>query len=168
MIVHAPEHVASVAELGRASSSRHAIARLARARWRAHAGAAYVHVMVNEGGAAGASLEHSHAQLYALDFVPALIAREREHFTAHNTRTMGGCLLCDLLQEEVRRRERVVAVDDHAVLLAPFASRVPYELQLVPRRHEPQLRGRAPTPCAAAAARRLACACATCSARCRR
>ena len=97
--------------------------------------------MVNEGHAAGASLEHSHAQLYALDIVPALIAREREHFTAHNTRTMGGCLLCDLLQEEVRRRERVVAVDDHAVLLAPFASRGPYELQLVPRRHEPQLRG---------------------------
>ena len=81
--------------------------------------------MVNEGAAAGASLEHTHAQLYALDFVPALVARERERFTAHNTRTMGGCLLCDLLQEEVRRRERVVAVDDDAVLLAPFASRVP-------------------------------------------
>jgi UDPglucose--hexose-1-phosphate uridylyltransferase len=28
-------------------------------------------------------------------------------------------------------------VDDHAVLLAPFASRMPYELQLVPRRHDP-------------------------------
>ena len=97
--------------------------------------------MVNEGHAAGASLEHSHAQLYALDCVPALVAREREHFTAHNTRTMGGCLLCDLLQEEVRRRERVVAVDDDAVLLAPFASRMPYELQLVPRRHEPSFAG---------------------------
>ena len=70
--------------------------------------------------------------------MPALIARERERFTAHNTRTMGGCLLCDLLQEEVRRRERVVAVDDDAVLLAPFAARAPYELQVVPRRHEPR------------------------------
>ena len=49
---------------------------------------------------------------------------------------MGGCLLCDLLQEEVRRRERVVAFDERAVLLAPYASRSPYELQLVPRRHE--------------------------------
>ena len=53
---------------------------------------------------------------------------------------MGGCLLCDLLQEEVRRRERVVAVDDEAVLLAPFASRMPYELQLVPRTARAQLR----------------------------
>jgi UDPglucose--hexose-1-phosphate uridylyltransferase len=107
-----------------------------RERSRAYAGTACTHVMVNEGHAAGASLEHTHAQLYALDFVPALIARERERFTAHNTRTMGSCLLCDLLQEEVRIRERVVAVDDDAVLLAPFASRSPYELQLVPRRHE--------------------------------
>jgi UDPglucose--hexose-1-phosphate uridylyltransferase len=101
--------------------------------------------MVNEGPAAGASLEHTHAQLYALDFVPALVARERERFTAHNTRTIGGCLLCDLVQEEVRRRERIVAVDDEAVLLAPFASRMPYELQLVPRRHEPTFAGAART-----------------------
>src|SRR5437868_13012507 len=49
---------------------------------------------------------------------------------------MGGCLLCDQLQDEVRRRERVVAIDDDAVLLAPFAARMPYELQLVPRAHE--------------------------------
>ena len=109
-----------------------------RVRSQAHSDAACVHVMVNEGAAAGASLEHTHAQLYALDFVPALIARERERFTAHNTRTMGGCLLCDVLQEEVRRRERVVAVDEDAVLLAPFACASPYELQLVPRRHEPR------------------------------
>ena len=33
---------------------------------------------------------------------------------------MGGNLLADLVQEEVRRRERVVAVDDEAVLLAPY------------------------------------------------
>jgi UDPglucose--hexose-1-phosphate uridylyltransferase len=135
VIVHTPEHLVSVAALDAAQFAR--AAEGWRARSAAHAGAAYVHVMVNEGHAAGASLEHTHAQLYALDMVPALVARERERFTAHNTRTQGGCLLCDLLQEEVRRRERIVAVDEHAVLLAPFASRGPYELQLVPRRHEP-------------------------------
>jgi UDPglucose--hexose-1-phosphate uridylyltransferase len=135
VIVHTPAHLASMTELD-AQQFEHAVTGW-RERSRAHAGAAYVHLMVNEGHAAGASLEHTHAQLYALDFVPALIARERERFTAHHTRTMGGCLMCDLLQEEVRRRERVVAVSDDAVLLAPFAARAPYELQLVPRRHEP-------------------------------
>ena len=39
--------------------------------------------------------------------MPALIARERERFGAYATRTMGGNLLADLVQEEVRRRERI-------------------------------------------------------------
>jgi UDPglucose--hexose-1-phosphate uridylyltransferase len=47
---------------------------------------------------------------------------------------MGGNLLADLVQEEVRRRTRLVAVDDEAVLLAPWASRTPFHLLDVPRR----------------------------------
>ena len=56
--------------------------------------------------------------------MPAAIAREREHFGAYAVRTMGGNLLADLVQEEVRQRERIVAIDDEAVLMAPYASRV--------------------------------------------
>ena len=66
--------------------------------------------------------------------MPAAIARERERFGAHAVRTMGGNLLGDLVQEEVRRRERLVAVDDEAVLIAPYASRGPFQLMLAPRR----------------------------------
>jgi UDPglucose--hexose-1-phosphate uridylyltransferase len=39
-----------------------------------------------------------------------------------------------VLQEEVRLRERVVAIDSEAVAIAPFASRVPFQLQIIPRR----------------------------------
>ena len=105
-----------------------------RARMRAHAGAACLHLFVNEGSGGGASRAHTHAQLLALDFVPALIARERERFGAYATRTMGGQLLDDLLAEEVRRRERIVAIDDQAVVIAPFAAALPYQLMLIPRR----------------------------------
>ena len=104
-----------------------------RERMRAHDGAAYVHLIVNEGRTAGASLPHTHAQLYALAFVPATVARERERFTAYSDRTHGRNLLADLLQEEVRRRERLVAVDAEAVAICPFASRVPFHVQVVPR-----------------------------------
>jgi UDPglucose--hexose-1-phosphate uridylyltransferase len=93
-----------------------------------------VHLIVNERREGGASLPHTHAQLYALDFVPAGIARERERFAAYATRTMGQNLLGDLVQEEVRQRARVVAIDDEAVLLAPYASQLPYQLMLAPRR----------------------------------
>jgi UDPglucose--hexose-1-phosphate uridylyltransferase len=38
------------------------------------------------------------------------------------------------VQEEVRRRVRIVAIDDEAVLMAPYGSQVPYQLMLAPRR----------------------------------
>jgi UDPglucose--hexose-1-phosphate uridylyltransferase len=132
VIVNAPDPVCSLADV--APEQVAAAMVVWRERMRAHGDAACVHVLVNEGREGGASLPHTHAQLYALDFVPAAVARERERFGAHATRTMGGNLLGDLVQEEVRRRERVVAIDDEAVLLAPYASRLPFQLMIAPRR----------------------------------
>jgi UDPglucose--hexose-1-phosphate uridylyltransferase len=132
VIVSAPQPVSSLAELEPAQVE---IAMdVWRQRMRAHAEAAYLHLIVNEGREAGASLPHTHAQLYALPFVPAVVARERERFTAYSDRTQGRNLLEDLVQEEVRRRERIVAIDREAVAVAPFASRVPFQVQIVPRR----------------------------------
>ena len=109
-----------------------------RERMRAYAQqSAYVQLIVNEGREAGASLEHSHAQLYALGFVPAAIARERERFASYNQHTMGGDLLAEIASEEVRRRERLVAIDDDALLICPWASRSPFELRIVPRAPAP-------------------------------
>ncbi len=97
-----------------------------------------MHLIVNEGAAAGATREHSHAQLYALPFVPAEVARERERFNAYHERTLGSHLLEDVIVEEVRRRERLVAFDEEAVLFCPWASRSPFELRLAPRSPAPR------------------------------
>jgi UDPglucose--hexose-1-phosphate uridylyltransferase len=132
VIVNAPQPVSSLADL---EPEQVEIAmEVWRERMRAHADAPYRHLIVNEGREAGASLPHTHAQLYALPFVPAAVARERERFTAYSERTQGRNLLEDLVQEEVRRRERIVAIDREAVAIAPFASRVPYQVQIVPRK----------------------------------
>jgi UDPglucose--hexose-1-phosphate uridylyltransferase len=138
VVVNAPQPLVSLSQLE--PSQVAAALEVWRARIRHHtgAGAAYVHVIVNERREGGASLPHTHAQVYALPFVPAQVARERERFGAHATRTMGGNLLGDLVQEEVRRRERIVAVDDEAVLIAPYASRLPFQLLLAPRRPQPR------------------------------
>ena len=76
VIVNAPEHVTAMAEL----SEERFLGAIAtwRERMSAHSDAAYVQLVVNEGAGAGASLPHTHAQLYALPFVPAAVARERE------------------------------------------------------------------------------------------
>ena len=135
VIVNGPEHLTRVGQL----SDELLGASVAgwRERMRAHADAAYRQLIVNEGPEAGASREHTHAQLYALDFVPAQVARERERFTAYHQRTMGGHLLQDIATEEVRRRDRLVAIDDEAMLICPWASRGPFELRLLPRRPAP-------------------------------
>jgi UDPglucose--hexose-1-phosphate uridylyltransferase len=143
VIVNAPDPVSTLAEL--APEQVAAALDAWRARMRAHRDAAYVHVMVNERREAGSSLPHTHAQLYALDFVPAAIARERERFGAYATRTMGQNLLEDVLQEEVRRRDRIVAIDEDAVLLCPWASRLPFQLMLVPRRPRARFEDDGPT-----------------------
>jgi UDPglucose--hexose-1-phosphate uridylyltransferase len=132
VIVNAPEHVSAMAELDEAQFA--AAVATWRERMRAHSDAAYVQLIVNEGAGAGASLPHTHAQLYALPFVPATVARERERFGAYRERTGGNSLLGDVLVEEVRRRERLVAIDEEAALICPWASRSPFELRVIPRR----------------------------------
>jgi UDPglucose--hexose-1-phosphate uridylyltransferase len=132
VIVNAPESVLSLAEL---PPERLAGAmEVWRKRMQAHADCAYVQLIVNERREAGASLEHTHSQLYALDFVPAEVARERERCGAYATRTMGRGLLEDLVAEEVRRGERIVAIDEEGVLMAPYGSRLPFQLMLAPRK----------------------------------
>ena len=132
VLINSPQHVTAMNEL----SEEQFAAALAtwRQRMAAHADSSYVQLIVNEGGGAGASLEHSHAQLYGLDFVPAAVARERERVGAYAERTAGGSLLSDILVEEVRRKERLVAIDEEAALVCPWASRSPFELRVIPRR----------------------------------
>jgi UDPglucose--hexose-1-phosphate uridylyltransferase len=132
VIVNSPASVVSLADLPVEQVG--AAVEVWRQRMRAHAGAAYAHLCVNERIEAGATQPHTHAQLFVLRFVPAIVARERERFGAYAVRTMGANLLEDLVQEEVRRRERVVAIDDEAVLTCPYASHHAYALMITPRR----------------------------------
>jgi len=132
VIVNTPRSVDSLLDLGEEGLA--SAMEVWRERMRAHDGAPCRHLIVNEGKEAGASLPHTHAQLYVLPFVPAAVARERERFGAYFERTQGRNLLEDLLTEEVRRRERVVVVDREAIVICPFASAAPFQLQVIPRR----------------------------------
>jgi UDPglucose--hexose-1-phosphate uridylyltransferase len=134
VLINSPRHVTAMAELDDTEFAD-AVATW-RERMRAHADASYLQLIVNEGGGAGASLEHTHAQLYALPFVPPSVARERERAGAYAERTAGSGLLADVLIEEVRRKSRLVAIDDEAALICPWASRGPFELRVIPRREE--------------------------------
>ncbi|MEO8217435.1 MAG: DUF4931 domain-containing protein [Acidobacteriota bacterium] len=89
----------------------------------------------NSGPLSGASIHHAHSQLLAVSMPTAraeweCAAAERWRFE-HGT-----CLLCATLGEELEQGERIVAVGESFVALAPHASRFPYQLWIIPRRHQ--------------------------------
>jgi UDPglucose--hexose-1-phosphate uridylyltransferase len=81
VVVLSPAHDADVADLDAAASADVFSALRDRTRFHLARGLAYVQPFVNHGKAAGASIEHPHAQLLALEFVPARVSARLERFT---------------------------------------------------------------------------------------
>jgi UDPglucose--hexose-1-phosphate uridylyltransferase len=91
-------------------------------------------VAKNVGAAAGAAFDHPHSQLLALPFVPLHLDDELVGARARYERT-SRCVFCALVDQELERPLRIVGRDEHAVAIAPFASRVPFEAWVLPRAH---------------------------------
>jgi len=95
----------------------------------------YVLVFKDHGRLAGGStIEHVHSQIIALPATPRRVkdqlAGARSYYEYKER-----CVFCDILQDELRTGERVVLETEHFVAFAPYASRLPFELRLKPRRH---------------------------------
>jgi len=101
-----------------------------------HAGQTdYLQVVQNWGVQAGARTNHLCLDLYDLPQVPHRIAEEVGGAARFVIRE-GECPFCRLVRDEVRRPGRLVWEDADSVAFAPFASRSPFELWIVPRRHD--------------------------------
>lgn len=94
----------------------------------------YVMIFKNHGTEAGASMTHAHSQLIATPIIPSEVAQElkssRTHFRAKER-----CLFCDLIHQEIELGERLAIETDRFVALAPYASALPFETWILPRRH---------------------------------
>src|SRR5690606_5813315 len=93
---------------------------------------AYGVVFKNVGPEAGASLEHVHSQVLATTLVPQTVAAQHARWKRKN-RT--GNVFERFLAEEMEDGSRVGAQSERFVALCPFASRVPYEVRVLPIRH---------------------------------
>ena len=95
----------------------------------------YVLVFKNSGFAAGATLEHPHTQLIATPIVPKRVLEElagcRNHFAQKER-----CIFCDIIEQETDSGEsRLVARNDAAIAIEPFAPRFPFETWILPNHH---------------------------------
>lgn len=137
VIVESPRHHCSMRELDQSQVFR--VARAWRDRLKAvSADESVAHTMLfkNEGSKAGASLEHVHSQLLATSFIPSKIEAELNAAESHSRQT-GGLLWDDIVDRELEDDARLVMVNEHFVLLCPFASRCPGEMVLLPRESSP-------------------------------
>jgi UDPglucose--hexose-1-phosphate uridylyltransferase len=96
----------------------------------------YILVFRNYGRVAGASLSHPHSQLVATPIIPGVVAGELAgalRYAEYRDR----CVFCDVVRQELDEGKRVVAENEHFVVVAPYAARSPFETWLLPKRHSP-------------------------------
>jgi UDPglucose--hexose-1-phosphate uridylyltransferase len=94
----------------------------------------YVQVFENRGALVGASNPHPHCQVWATENIPNILAREQASFTDYRSEH-GSCLLCDYLQLELARAERIVCANESFVVVVPYWAMWPFETLLLARRH---------------------------------
>jgi UDPglucose--hexose-1-phosphate uridylyltransferase len=97
----------------------------------------YVLAIYNHGPSAGASLEHPHAQIFASSIVPNYITKEL-HGSERYLGVKGCCVFCDMIQHEQEEKIRVLAENDHAIMFTFYASRLPFEIWILPKQHQSQ------------------------------
>jgi UDPglucose--hexose-1-phosphate uridylyltransferase len=95
----------------------------------------HLQVVQNWGAQAGARTNHLCLDLYDLPQIPHRIAEELGGAARFVIRE-GECPWCRLVRDEPGRADRLVWQDTDNVAFAPFASRSPFEVWIVPRRHE--------------------------------
>jgi UDPglucose--hexose-1-phosphate uridylyltransferase len=96
----------------------------------------YIQLFKNKGREAGASLSHPHSQILALPIIPRGVKEEIYSAERFFNRTKE-CIFCRSVREDREAQERVVLINGHFAVLAPFASRFPFEMRIHPLRHAP-------------------------------
>ncbi len=96
-------------------------------RLAAKSGVKTVFLFKNHGPKGGASIDHEHAQITTLPFIPPIIQSEIDA-----NRKNGGCLFCNLLKKE---RKNILEQNASFTAFCPSFSRFPYETWVVPKKH---------------------------------
>lgn len=94
----------------------------------------YIAIFHNHGHEAGASIVHPHSQIIAMPLIdPDLqqsINGSRVFFESQ-----GECVHCRMMKWDMEDKRRIVFENGKFVVVAPFASRVAFELRIYPKEH---------------------------------
>lgn len=96
----------------------------------------HIQIMKNHGPEAGGSLEHPHHQIFTVPVLPSdvhdLLQGAERYAQAHGHEPFGV-----MLEYEREEGTRIVEENEYFTAWCPYASRVPFEVWIMPRHHEP-------------------------------
>ena len=95
----------------------------------------YCLIFKNYGWAAGGGrIKHSRSQLIATPANPKRVKEElwgaKRYFDYHER-----CVFCDMIRQEPETKERLIIDIDGFIAIVPFASRFPFEVWVLPKKH---------------------------------
>jgi UDPglucose--hexose-1-phosphate uridylyltransferase len=92
-------------------------------------------VVTRRYGKPGSTIHHPYSRILAapivFDDLRAELTQAREYY-AYKRR----CVFCDTIREEAAAGDRLLQMTSHFAAFVPYAARVPFELRVLPRRHE--------------------------------
>jgi UDPglucose--hexose-1-phosphate uridylyltransferase len=92
-------------------------------------------IFKNNGRESGTSLAHPHSQLIATPIITPYYHRRFDVAVDYYSDT-GNCLYCDIINEELKNKDRIVTETEDFVVFHPYASRSSYETWIIPREHD--------------------------------
>jgi UDPglucose--hexose-1-phosphate uridylyltransferase len=125
VVVLSADHRRSFAQLSDDAAGEVFVVMRERVRALLDGGAAFATAIVNQGRAAGASIAHPHAQVFALDFVPPEVVARLDRQRASGDDLLGADI-------ELARVQRLVVGDDDVVTWCPFGSTSPLLVRCCP------------------------------------
>lgn len=94
----------------------------------------WVQIFESKGAIVGSSNSHPHGQIWASDFLPneAVLEdrQQQSYLEAH-----GSPLLLDYVAAELELKERIVADNEHWLVVVPYWAYWPFETLVLPKRH---------------------------------
>lgn len=93
----------------------------------------YILIFKNQGIQAGASLKHSHSQVFATEIIPQELINEASLAQSYLLEN-GTCRYCDVVKKELKSKRKIYE-DKYFIIIAPYASKYHYEAWILPKRH---------------------------------
>ena len=105
--------------------------------------AAYIATIYNYGPSAGASVWHPHYQMLTLPIIPPHNVQSLRGANDYY-KEFGRCVRCDIINVERKKKIRVIVENEHAIAIAPYASKRPFEVTVLPKKHWASFRETSP------------------------